>query len=189
MTAEIVGKTQNEESQINLEITSETLMHQLELAREEETLELSRARFDRNTNNLNEHRRGSDGAVGKVIIDRIILPFSQAIREFIEPTERALGWNGGVKARVREVLRALGLEPEELALCTLKSIMNEFFRPDSPNLLSVHALRIVDALLRSAEFKEYRQFDAKEARLVEKRILRKKGAINNGYGKSVIQQA
>lgn len=189
MTAEIVSKTQNEEPQINLEITSETLMHQLELAREEETLELSRARFDRNTNNLNEHRRGSDGAIGKVIIDRIILPFSQAIREFMEPSEKVLGWNGGRKAKVREVLRALGLEPDELALCTLKSILNEFFRPDSANLLSSHALRIIDTLLRSAEFKEYRQFNSKEARLVEKRILRKKGAINNGYGKSVIQQA
>ena len=189
MTSEIVGKTQNEEPKINLEITSEALMYQLELAREEETLELSRARFDRNTDNLNEHRRGSDGAIGKVIIDRIILPFSQAIREFIEPTEKGIGWNGGRKAKVREVLRALELDPEELALCTLKSILNEFFRPDSANLLSAHALRIMDALLRSAEFKEYRQFNAKEARLVEKRILRKKGAINNGYGKSVIQQA
>lgn len=188
MTAEIVSKTQNEEP-FTLEITSEALMHQLELAREEETLELSRARFDRNTDNLNEHRRGSDGAIGKVIIDRIILPFSQAIKEFMEPSEKTLGWNGGRKAKVREVLRALDLEPEELALCTLKSILNEFFRPDSANLLSTHATRIIDALLRSAEFKEYRQFNAKEARLVEKRIRRKKGAINNGYGKSVIQQA
>lgn len=183
------SKVTHQNLELDLEITSEALMYQLELAREEETLELSRARFDRNTNNLNEHRRGSDGAVAKVIINRIIAPFSQAIGDFIDPAEKPLGWNGGRKAKVREVLRALGLEPEELALCTLKSILNEFFRPDSANLMSTHAMRIIDALLRSAEFKEYRQFDAKEARRLEKRILKKKGAINNGYGKSVIQQA
>lgn len=157
-------------------------LHEIECQREEETLDLSRARFERNQNHLNEHNRGGDSQVGRVIENRLCGPLADAIAEFIDPKDKPRGWNAGSKAAMRGTLKSLGLTPLEISYCTLKAVLNELFRKDSGSLLSNHCGSITDNLLVCAEFKEFKASDRRAAVVMTKRVKAKKGGLNNLYG-------
>lgn len=164
-------------------------LHEIECQREEETLDLSRARFERNQNHLNEHNRGGDSQVGRVIENRLCGPLADAIAEFIDPKDKPRGWNAGSKAAMRGTLKSLGLTPLEISYCTLKAVLNELFRKDSSSLLSSHCGSITDNLLVCAEFKEFKASDKRAAVVMTKRVKAKKGGLNNLYGAKTMRTA
>lgn len=164
-------------------------LYESELAREEATLDISRLRFERNNSNLCEHHRGSDSPIGKVVIQRLCVPLAEAIREFIDPEEKSRGWNAGNKGALRSVLKELGLTCEEYTLCTLKAVLDEFFRPESGSLLSTYASKVTDAILVSAEYKQFRQLHRKDAEGLTERVILKKGTMHNAHGRATLRTA
>ena len=165
-------------------------LYEIEKEREGATLDLSRARFERNESRFNEHHRGGDSATGRVIENRLCGPFATAIQEFLDPADKPRGWNAGNKAAVRGMIRELGLTPLELSYGTLKAILNELFRSNSGSLLSNYCSLVVDTLLRCAEYKELVQLNRSEAKIITKRVqIKKGGSINNVFGINTIQAA
>lgn len=164
-------------------------LYEIECQREEEILELSKERFERNTSHLNEHNRGGDNHISRVVINRLCAPLADAIEEFLDPAEKTRGWNAGNKALVRTILKDSTLDSTELAFCTLKAVLNEFFRPDSGNMLTRHAYTIVEAIAISSEYAQFKEANPKAAHKVTQRVIKKKGGINNRYGRQVIATA
>lgn len=169
-------------------ITAEEL-YEIECHRESETMELSRARFLRNTDHLNEHNRGGDSQVGRVVINRLCEPLADAISNFIDPKVKGPGWNAGNKAAVRVALKSFGLSPMEYAYCTLKAVLHEYFRPNSGSMLVRHCDAVVEAIVVSAEFAEFKSEEEKEAARMVKSVQRKKGGLNNVYGVKTLRAA
>ena len=169
---------------------SNSNLYEIEQERESVTLDLSRARFERNETRFREHNRGGDSATGRVIENRLCGPFATAIQEFLDPADKPRGWNAGNKAAVRGMIRDLGLTPLELSYGTLKAILNELFRSNSGSLLSNYCSLVVDTLLRCAEYKELVQLNRSEAKIITKRVqIKKGGSINNIFGINTIQAA
>ena len=168
---------------------TEEQLRAMEIEREKQTISLSKERFNRNNGNLMEYHRGGETQQGRVVIARLCAPLAQAIQEFVDPKDKFTGWNAGCKYNVRDILRPLPLTYSEIAFCTLKAVLNEYFRPDSRCLISNHAYEICRLLIVAAEYKDFEMNNKKEAKALTKRVMRKRGGSNNRYGYTTLKTA
>ncbi len=135
---------------------TEVELHE-ELNHESEVMEQSRERYLQSVQRLSESGMGGITSVGSVLLKKIISPYAEGIREFINPHHKGAGWNAGNKAHIRNYLKDLALDEYQIAYVVIKTVINRWMAVDKSLALTDVAYKIVGALRANDDYAVFKK--------------------------------